>query len=220
MEWTDLHARVLGLAFENVLGKPDSGSMAFVRCLTPDVAEALANDSSFAPRDWPVWLVSASNNEDERTITADRAVEMREAKQDAALLLVDTVQAGAGMDGIYSAAREVHEASLFKQALQVARREVTRQLSRKHRQYAERAVKKGREHGRRFSVSLWTEFDFLCLIASNKRDPGEYLHLLGLWPVGESEESQEGGHFIRHLMMRRSASPSCSSRAPVGVWGP
>ena len=80
MEWTDLHARVLGLAFENVLGKPDPGSMAFVRCLTPDVAEALANDSSFAPRDWSVWLVSASNNEDERTITADRAVEMREAK--------------------------------------------------------------------------------------------------------------------------------------------
>ena len=41
-----------------------------------------------------------------RTITADRAVEMREDKGDATLLLVDTDRAGAGMDGIYSASRK------------------------------------------------------------------------------------------------------------------
>ena len=103
--------------------------MAFVRCLTPDVVEALATDAAFAPRDWQVWRVADSDNESARTITADRAVEMRETKADAALLLVDTARAGAGMDGIYSAAREVDEASLFKEALRLAGREVTRQLS-------------------------------------------------------------------------------------------
>lgn len=187
MEWTDLHAGILRQTFEKLLGKPDSGSMAFVRCLTPDVVQALVTDASFAPRDWRLWRVADSDDEGARTITANRAVEIRETKGDAALLLVDTARAGAGMDGIYSAAREVDEASLFEEA----RRLVTRQLSGKHRQYAERAVKKARGYGRRYSVSLWTEFDFLCRVAAGKRHPGEHLHLLGLWPAQESEESEE-----------------------------
>jgi DNA polymerase III delta prime subunit len=116
---------------------------------------------------------------------------MREMKGDAALLLVDTARAGAGMDGIYSAAHEVDEANLFAEALQLAGREVTRQLSSKHRLYAERAIKTARGHGRRFSISQWTEFDFLCRIAASKTHPGTYVHLLGLWPVQESHESQE-----------------------------
>jgi DNA polymerase III delta prime subunit len=191
MGWTDLHAKVLRLAFEKLLGKPDFGSMAFVRCLTPDVVEALAADDSFAPRYWRVWRVADSDNERARTITADRAVEIRETKADAALLLVDTASAGAGMDGIYSAAREVDEASLFGEALRVAGSEVTGQLSAKHRKYAEHAVKEARGYGRRFSVSLWTEFDFLCRVATEKRHPGEYLYLLGLWPAQEREETQD-----------------------------
>src|SRR5262245_39884953 len=104
MAWTDLHARILRRAFEKVLGKPDSGSMAFVRCLTPDVVAALAADVSFNPQDWRVWRVADLDNEAARTITADRAVEIRERKDSAAVLLVDTTRAGAGMDGIYSAA--------------------------------------------------------------------------------------------------------------------
>lgn len=157
MEWTNLHATILSRAFENVLGKAEGGSIAFVRCLTPDVVKALANDASFAPRDWQVSRVADSDSPNARTITADRAVEMREMKAEAALLLVDTARAGAGMDGIYSAAREVDEVSLFAEALRLAGREVTRE----NRQYTARAVKKARGHGHRFSVSQWTEFDFL-----------------------------------------------------------
>ena len=51
MEWTDLHARILALAFERVLGRANPGSVAFVRCLTPDVVQALAAGRSFAPRE-------------------------------------------------------------------------------------------------------------------------------------------------------------------------
>lgn len=191
MRWTDLHGRILGLAFEKVLGNPDSGSMAFVRCLTPDVVHSLVKDPSFAPRGWQVLRVANSDHEDARTVTADGAVEMRETKGDATLLLVDTARAGAGMDGIYSATREVDEASLFAEALRLAGSEVTCQLSGKHRQYAERAVKKARGFGHRFNVSPWTNFDFLCQVATDKRHPGVYLHLLGLWPVQVSGELQE-----------------------------
>lgn len=216
MIWTELHAAILGMAFDTVLGEAEKGSIAFVRCLTPDVVEALAKDASFAPQDWQVWRVADSNNADDRTITADRAVEMREKKGGAILLLVDTAQAGAGMDGIYSAAREVDEASLFGEALRLAGREVTRQLSSKHRQYAERAVKKARGYGRRFSISRWTEFDFLCQVAADKRHPGEYLHLFGLWPVKESDESETiDGLDLSRMFVDRLLGTSLSGLTPA-----
>ena len=187
MEWTELHPRILGQSFEKVLGKPENGAMAFVRCLTPEVVRTLAKDPSFAPQGWQVFCVADSDNEEERTISADRAVEIRETKGDATLLLVDTERGGAGMDGIYSAGREVNEKSLFAGALRVAKGTVRNDLFSKYQPYAEHAVKKARGYGHRFSVSLWTEFDFLCRIAAAKSHPGAYLHLLGLWPVEESE---------------------------------
>ena len=190
MEWTNYHANVLRKSFERILGEMESGSVAFVRCLAPEVMHALAKDTSFAPDGWDVRCVSDSDNEQTRTITADRAVEIREAKGHATLLLVDTEKAGAGMDGIYSATHEVNEKNLFAEARRLVGREVTHRLSSKHRKYAERAIKKARGYGRRFSVSPWTEFDFLCRIASDRCHPGAYLHLLGLWPVLESEESE------------------------------
>ena len=188
MQWTELHASVLTQAFEKVLGKPESGTMVFARCLTPEVVHTLIGDNSFTPKGWNVWRVVDSNNEQIRAISADRAVEIRETKTTATLLLVDTEKAGAGMDGIYSAAREVDEKNLFGIALQLVGKEITIRLSSQHRKYAEQAIKTARGHGRRFSISPWTEFDFLCRIASETCHPGAYLHLLGLWPVQESEE--------------------------------
>ncbi len=205
MEWTKLHAGLLGRAFENILGKPETGSMAFVRCLAPAVAHVLAGDASFAPHGWQVLCVAHEDDPQARTITADRAVEMRETKRDATLLLVDTERAGAGMDGIYSAAREVDEASLFTEALQLVKSEMTRQLSGEDRDYAERAIRKARGRGR-YSVSSWTEFDFLCRIAADKRHPGAYLHLLGLWPVrasaerGATDELDDSRIFVERLL--------------------
>ena len=215
MQCTDLHARILALAFEKVLGRASAGSMAFVRCLTPDIVQALAANRSFAPHDWQVWRVADASDEGDRTISADRAVELREAKADAALLLVDTQRAGAGMDGIYSAAREVDDPSLFTEALRLAGREVTRQLSKVHRQYAENAVRKARSYGRRFSISLWSEFDFLCRIAADRKHPGEYLHLLGLWPVQEPAVAEEtDGLDVSRLFVDRLLTSAVSGLAP------
>jgi len=217
MIWTDLHAFILRRAFEKVLGRGEAGFMAFVRCLSPDVVAALARDEGFSPKGWDVWRVADEDNPAIRTIIADCAVEMREAKEKATLLLVDTVKAGAGMDGIYSAAREVDEANLFKVALTLAGREITRCMSREGRQYAENAVKRARGYGRRFSLSAWTEFDFLVRIAAGKEPPGNLLHLLGLWPVQETEdkEDRDGLDFSR-MFVDRLLGSSASGLTPAG----
>ena len=212
MEWTNLHGQVLGQAFEKVLGQAEPGAMAFVRCLTPDVVKSLAADDNFCVQDWQVRRVADSDEADLQTISADHAVEMREAKGNAALLLVDTNLAGAGMDGIYSASREVDEASLFREA----RAQVTRRLSSVHRQYAERIIKKARGFGSQYSISPWAVFDFLCRIAAHKRHPGAYLHLLGLWPT-ESEDLDEGSldhsrRFVDHLLGTAASGQTIPTR--------
>ena len=205
MEWTKLHGQVLGRAFDKVLGRAEPGAMAFIRCLTPDVVAMLAADDNFCVQNWQVQRVADSDDADLRTITADRAVEMREAKGSATLLLVDTHLAGAGMDGIYSASREVDEASLFKEARGLAGAEVTHRLSSAHRHYAERAISKAEGFGSQYSVSPWTAFDFICRVAAHKRHPGAYLYLLGLWLVSDSAGLDEGAlddsrRFVDHLL--------------------
>ena len=188
MEWTDLHGRLLARAFEELLDGPQPGAMAFVRCLTPDVVEALAMDKAFAPDGWRVLRVADEEHAGKRTIAADRAVEMRETKGEAVLLLVDTVHAGAGMDGIYSAAREVDETTLFQEATRRATREIEQDLLRTNQNYAKQAIKKARGYGGRYTVSRWSEFDFLCRIVAGGRPLGAYLHLLGLWPILDKED--------------------------------
>src|SRR5688572_14605356 len=144
---TELHASILSHAFQRILGDPSEGSVAFVRCLVGEVARELAASPSFAPESWDVRCVADHSNPATRTVTADQAVELRESKGTPLLFLVDTSSAGAGMDGIYSAAREISESALFEEANPLAAREITRRLSKASRTFAERAVKKGRTRG-------------------------------------------------------------------------
>src|SRR5262249_47950100 len=154
MVWTDLHATPLSQALEKLLGRPEAGSIAFIRCLSPEVVQALAVDERFAPRHWQVRRVADRADLPGRTITADQAVELREAKKDPLVLLVDTSRAGAGMDGIYSAAREVDEAGLFKEAMSRAGAAVTSRLSSDARKFGGQAGKKARGEGPRVRQTL------------------------------------------------------------------
>lgn len=213
MIWIELHGRLMAEAFERVLGRPEQGAMAFVRCLPPEVVEALAGDcQDFAPKDWLVRRVADVDDAARRTITADRAVELREAPPQPVLLLVDPTRAGAGMDGIYNATREINEATLFKEASKLALQTITRRLSAENRRYADRAVKKAQGQGRRHSVSPWQAFDFFVRVAAEQRHPGSLLHLLGLWP---EDGNQEDGLDISRLFVDRLVGPAVAARTPA-----
>ena len=202
--WTYAHGSLLAKGLLKVLGKPEAGTMAFVRCLTPEIVKLLAHDNNFVLPEWEVYRV-ADSNEGPRTITADQAVALRESKRDPALLLVDTSRIGAGMDGIYNAALEVSERELFKAAHSQAAGEITKLISSQHRRYAERAVSRARRLGGPAGLSPWTVYDFYCRVAASERHAGAYLQLLGLWPVaGElgqerKEELDLSQRFVAHL---------------------
>lgn len=216
MEWTACHGRLLSQAFERSLGAARPGAVAFVRCLTPDAVRALAKDESFAPAGWKIRRVADEARDGERTVTADAAVEMREEKGAAVLLLVDTDRAGAGMDGIYSAAQEVDETGLFREAVRLATREIGQDLLRENQRYAERAIGKAQGYRNRYAVSRWAEFDFLCRIVAGDRPPGAWLHLLGLWPVLDNDRDDfEEQLNTSRLFVDRLLAPAGAALAPA-----
>ena len=216
MEWNSLHGQLLSNAFENTLGDPKRGAIAFVRCLSPSVVEALGADSSFAPSGWQIYRVADTEESELRTVAADRAVELREEKGEALLLLVDTERAGAGMDGIYSAARELDETTLFHEARRLAGGTITKRFSATKRRFADQAIKTARGHSGRYSVSRWTEFDFLCKVAEGKRCAGAYLNLLGLWLISETGDEEASDHLIdSRIFVERLLGSAASSMPPA-----
>jgi DNA phosphorothioation-dependent restriction protein DptH len=108
------HAEILSGALADLLGSPTKGDVAFLRCFPSDLVDALIESPGFTVTGWTISAVVEKAGP--RRITADQAVEQREDKATPALFLIDTLRAGAGLDGIYNAAREVGEAELFERA--------------------------------------------------------------------------------------------------------
>jgi len=179
---SDVFVDLLGRAFAELLGPAAVGAVAFCRCLKADVVSNLAADAKFNLSEWQIQAVTERDNPADRQISSDHAVELREDKGPAVLLLVDTERAGAGMDGIYSAARELTEDMLF---------DCCRSLS-KHRMgmpmfaFAEAALKRARQVGQGKAISRWQEFEFLARASSKKESVGQCLAAIGLWPIAQS----------------------------------
>ncbi|MBI3463542.1 MAG: hypothetical protein HY000_10865 [Planctomycetes bacterium] len=125
--------RLLNDAFEQLLDQPEIGSMAFCRRLQPAVTHALGANPIFRPRGWGFCVVGRDHDDANRRITSDEAVELRENKGPATLLLVDSDHAGAGMDGIYSATREIDEESLFDCVRKLAGSKFLSNIMARHR---------------------------------------------------------------------------------------
>ena len=217
MEWTGIHGLVLSEAVSQRLGGGTPGAMAFLRCLAPEAVRALAADTeSFTIPSWDVFRVADIVDEPIRTITADRAVEIRESKGRPTLLLVDTDTAGAGMDGVLSATLELSEAQLFESASRVA----LKKLGPKRRKYVRQAVSRARERGAGVRVSPWQEFDFYCHAVLGRHSVGACLSRIGLWPVkgepGGAHEGlsdlQESRRFVDRLLDARSIDPTTHQR--------
>lgn len=177
-------APLLAAAFTQLLGQPEKASMAFVRCLPAEIVRALAEDARFSPSGWRVAAVVDAVDDARRWMTADQAVEWREDKDEACLLLVDVNAAGAGMDGIYSAAREIGEAELFIEAMEIARQK----LPHGFKSFARKAIDKARQISRHRHQAPWEAFSYLCRAVMRLDDLGGALPLIGLWPIAIDEK--------------------------------
>ena len=216
----DQAAIVLGKAFGRILGTPESGTVAFVRCLPADVIATLAAHENFSVSGWRVAAVVDSANPQMRCITADQAVEWREGKGQASLLLVDSGRVGAGMDGIYGATREIGEAELFKEAIEIARQH----LPRSYRAFAQKALSRAGWGKRRYSLAPWAAFTYLCRASQDLKQVGAALPVIGLWPVafdGEPNEADldKSARLVERLIPTQASRSSPEQRAAALMLG-
>jgi DNA phosphorothioation-dependent restriction protein DptH len=169
----------LAEAFAHVLGTPERGAMAFARCLSGEVLRALTASKTFNVPGWQVAAVVDQADPASRCIRADQSVEWRENKTEANLLLVDQVTAGAGMDGIYSAAREISEETLFATAIKL----VSQRLPHGYKGFANKALRKAGWGSRRHPLAPWSAFSYLCQAEQDPKAVGGALPRIGLWPL-------------------------------------
>jgi hypothetical protein len=186
---------VIARAFGQVIGTGREGDVVFATFLPSHDIEQVCADRAFASAGWSIFGVADRNDEPHRLITADHAVELRERKANALLLLIDRERAGAGLDGIYSAAREVKESELLEAAVSLARASVGHGLGG----FAREAIRRSRLGGRR-NLNLWRVFDFYVGLAAGTA-PGAALLSLGLWPI-ESETPAELLSESEHMVFR------------------
>ena len=179
MKLNEAHAEILGSAFEKLLPKPTEGSMAFVRCLRSEHIRALCESNDFSIKGWQVFGVVDTEDKTLRLTSADRAVELREDKAGSILLLVDVECSQTGMDGIYSAVREIREGELFETANDIA----LKKIKRGYQGIAKKAVEKAGRIGRRNTLSPWQEFNFYVECAMDASRLGEAVAALGMWPI-------------------------------------
>ncbi|WP_246647750.1 ATP-binding protein [Rhizobium laguerreae] len=172
------HVIHLAQAIANRLGPPIPGAVAFLRCLPSEQIDGLVDSEAFQVPGWTINAVVEAPGL--RRISADQAVEQREEKADAALLLIDPLRAGAGLDGIYSAGREIVETELFGEALKLARKPFFGRM-----RVLDDAVWRAERLGRRRRLTPWSKFDFYVSAAKNS---GGALARLGLWPIASDRD--------------------------------
>jgi len=201
-------------ALSRLMGEPLEGTMAYVRCLPREVLRDLAEQPTLVVPGWGVKVVLGSDEEGANAIATDQAVELREAKKGGVLLLVDPSEAGAGMDGIYNAVREIPEGELLRAAQQAARKTIS---DKRIRSFLEVACKRARRLGGRRSVSPWDVFELYASCSDDLSSAGLAITQLGLWPVDSSQTIEElhveaAAQMVERLLLVRGAENTVHSR--------
>ena len=176
------HVELLADALAELLQTPAPGDVAFLRCLPSSLVDALIDAPGLSVAGWTVSAVVDTPGP--RRITADQAVEQREEKADPVLFLIDPLRAGAGLDGIYSAAREIGEGELFDRAQDRARRKLWGM-----RDFLRAAQRRAERLGRRHRLTPWQVFDFLVAVA--QEGSGAAIAKLGLWPIANDKVPED-----------------------------
>ena len=175
-------------AFGELLTRRSKTSLAFTRELPPALVRSLATDTSnFAIEGWEIGAVVGTFDPNIRWFTADHAVAARNLPGNL-LLLVDTEDAGPGMDSIYQGGgSEFTQRQLVERASKAVRRS-----SPDAALWAavDVAIKMSRRRAPRLLPRwVWQYLLFECAVAANPERMGELLADIGLWPVDPARGS-------------------------------
>lgn len=202
-------------ALQSQLGTANTGHLVFIRCFErAEITDLLAATRGRLG----LWNIQGVGEETGTGwITGDRAVEIREDKGEATLLLVDAARAGAGMDGIYNAARPLGEDAVFADAIKLAMKQMPSDL----RSFGQEAVRRAkRVGGQRRAVPKRQELAFVAALLDNHDRPGAALPKLGLWPVaGDAATSAQALPHSALMVEKLLLPPATNLAAALRVQG-
>jgi DNA phosphorothioation-dependent restriction protein DptH len=184
----DHHLKIIFQAFTEILGPSFTGALAYCCFFETHFITSICKVDGIDLGGWKLYGVGDCGDIRGAVISTDQAVEMRENKNEPTILIVDRKSAGAGMDSIYSAGREIKESVFYKKAHEIARKS----LERGSLTVAKKAVEKARKLAGRKHISPFEIFNFY-IKCSELKSVGAALGHLGLWPVrhdGKLEENE------------------------------
>jgi len=111
------------------------------------------------------------------------------------------------MDGIYGATREIGEAELFAQAIELARQ----QLPRGYKGFAQKALTKAGWGTRRRPLAPWAALDYLCRACEDADQVGAALPVIGLWPLA-TDGAPDAADLDKSLLLVERLIPAHGSR--------
>jgi DNA phosphorothioation-dependent restriction protein DptH len=196
-------------ALAELLGSPQRGAMAYTRCLAREEIMHLLNVTGGMVEGWLIAGVGAQTKD--FWITGDKAVELREDKGQASCLLILPLEAGAGIDGIYNAAREISERELFSRAIHHSRERLNGDTA----EFGKEAVKRAQRIGsKRRNVTGRQSLAFHSALAADEDHPGAALPILGLWPVAGSADEAIGRLTHSSVIVDRLFQSGNSAQSP------
>jgi DNA phosphorothioation-dependent restriction protein DptH len=209
---SDVQSALISKALKKILGDPSEGTIAYIRCFGPQLIRSLCESSRCNIAGWTIWGVIDNLELSKRLITADYAVEVRENKQDSVVFLVDIATAGAGMDGIYSSAREIGEKEFFD----IVNEEARKMVPHGFLNFCRKAVSKARRIGGQNTISPWRVFEFYST-CSDATSISSGLALLGLWPIQfngkpDINDIDKSIRVLERLVLRSSSDTTAESK--------
>lgn len=204
-------------ALETILGPPVTGTMAFSLCLHREIVEEFCLSDSLAIEGWEVRGVSNSFGNHPSFVAPDQAVDLRERKEGSFFLLIDQSEASTGLDGVYSASREISEKTWFDKASGQA----LSSMDERVKKFAQTAVKRAKELSQTNLLSPWRQLTFYANCAENPEKAGFHVSELGLWPISgqisdfTSSSLELSAIMVNRLLTKTDANLTARERVEV-----
>lgn len=213
---TPTHVAALAKAFAGLLRNPAPGTLAFTEALPRAVIDALIDDPGFTLDGWDIAAVTERSDPANRRMTSDQAMERREDKADQpTLLLVDQGTAGAGMNGVTNASREIGEREL----MDAARDAALCRLDNDWRRFADAGRATARKSSRLGEVTPWAEFHYAATAADPERGFAPAAAAVGLWPRAVDRDAPppeprfwDESAAVKHRLIGEEATGSVQAR--------
>lgn len=165
----------------------NKGNICFIRCIPEDLIEEINRSNIREINEWSIYVISRDKKND-FFISSDQAVELRENKdKDIIFIIEDERSAGAGMDGIYSASREITENELYNGAISSASLELDKDLY----EIIEKAKKKAKMISNHQTYTLYLDLLVRSRCVQDPPNSGYYLTYFGYWPIDLNKNKKD-----------------------------